>query len=316
MVDLFAELRRTIGVAMAVLTRDPALAAEADVEIAPDMRTGDVVSRVALRAAPRSGWRPLELAHALAARLAKDPDIAEALAAGPGLVTITLRQARWRRWLAVMLAADDRGDDLAGRPSHPAAPTDAGLERARAVLRDMALARIAAARIDVAEMDRDSGDAFRLAMLAQPVGRPLERDMPRWTEQSYANPAFSIRYAHARARSLMKRAPAGSSFAVPTADTAFVEGHRPLLRRLAVFPDRVIDSAASGEPHRLVQYLHDVAGHFHAAWNPGKDQPHLRFINDDDPQSNTGRLAIVRATQLVLVNGLGLLGVSAPDEMR
>jgi arginyl-tRNA synthetase len=93
-------------------------------------------------------------------------------------------------------------------------------------------------------------------------------------------------------------------------------GEVALVRRLAEWP-RIIDAAAEAhEPHRVAYYLHDLASDFHAHWNRGKDDDRLRFVNSSDPRSTCARLALVRAISMVLAAGLGILGVSAPDEMR
>jgi arginyl-tRNA synthetase len=93
-------------------------------------------------------------------------------------------------------------------------------------------------------------------------------------------------------------------------------GELGLIRRLAEYP-RIIESAAEAhEPHRVAFYLHDLASELHAHWNRGKELPQLRFINPSEPDSTLARLALVLGIQLVLASGLGILGVTAPGEMR
>jgi arginyl-tRNA synthetase len=94
------------------------------------------------------------------------------------------------------------------------------------------------------------------------------------------------------------------------------QGEIALVKRLAEYP-RILESAAlAHEPHRLAFYLYDLASEFHAQWNRGKESPHLRFIDEDQPESTKARLALVRAVVLVIAAGLSIMGVSAPDEMR
>jgi arginyl-tRNA synthetase len=62
--------------------------------------------------------------------------------------------------------------------------------------------------------------------------------------------------------------------------------------------------------------LYEIAASLHGFWNKGKDLPQLRFVNATDRKSTWARLALVEAVRSVLADGLGLLGVSAPDEMR
>jgi arginyl-tRNA synthetase len=93
-------------------------------------------------------------------------------------------------------------------------------------------------------------------------------------------------------------------------------GEMAIIRRLAEYPRVLEGAAASHEPHRLAFYLHDLASEFHAHWNRGKELPQLRFIDVSDSAGTLARLALVHATKLVLAAGLGILGVSAPQEMR
>ena len=88
------------------------------------------------------------------------------------------------------------------------------------------------------------------------------------------------------------------------------------MRRIGFFPRLIEQAASAHEPHRIAFYLYDLASDFHALWNRGKDQPHLRFIREDDERMTIARLALVAAAAKVLSTGLGILGVQAPDEMR
>jgi arginyl-tRNA synthetase len=70
------------------------------------------------------------------------------------------------------------------------------------------------------------------------------------------------------------------------------------------------------EPHRIAFYLFDLASEFHAFWSRGNAAPHLRFIIENDTELTIARLALVQGVVSVLASGLGVLGVSAPEEMR
>jgi arginyl-tRNA synthetase len=109
-----------------------------------------------------------------------------------------------------------------------------------------------------------------------------------------------------------------SSRALGEADLARLadEGEVEIARRLAQFPRIVEAAAASHEPHRVAFYLYDLASSFHSLWNKGKDSPQLRFVKQSDEHSTSARLALVHALRSVLASGLGILGVTAPDEMR
>ena len=129
-----------------------------------------------------------------------------------------------------------------------------------------------------------------------------------------------MQYAHARGRSVLRNAgiAAGTPRAALSRDLDRLQdpGEIALVRRLAEYP-RILESAAlAHEPHRLAFYLYDLASEFHAQWNRGKESPHLRFIDEDQPESTKARLALVGAVVLVIAAGLGVMGVSAPEEMR
>ena len=88
-----------------------------------------------------------------------------------------------------------------------------------------------------------------------------------------------------------------------------------LIRMLAQWPRTVVAAAAAHEPHRIAFYLYEVAAAFHGFWAKGKEQPSLRFVNTDAPTLTVARLVLVSAVRQVLLNGLTLLGVSAPEEL-
>ncbi len=164
-------------------------------------------------------------------------------------------------------------------------------------------------------------DAVRFMMLMRKNDAPLDFDFVKVKEQSKDNPVFYVQYAHARCASIFRRPRSrcgggrGGPFGRPVRQ-ADRRGRAVADPASAEFP-RIVEAAAEAhEPHRVAFYLHDLASDFHAHWNRGKDNPDLRFVNRDDPQSTQARLALVRAVMIVLASGLAILGVSAPDEMR
>ncbi|MCX5493591.1 arginine--tRNA ligase [Kaistia dalseonensis] len=167
-------------------------------------------------------------------------------------------------------------------------------------------------------------DAVRFMMLYRKSDAPLDFDFQKVTEQSKDNPVFYVQYGHARAASILRNAANDmptldlSATALANADLSLLsdQGEISLQRRLAEFP-RIIEGASEAhEPHRIAFYLYELAAEFHQQWNRGKDLPQLRFINVEEPELTSARLALVHATKLVLSSGLLVLGVSAPEEMR
>jgi arginyl-tRNA synthetase len=171
-------------------------------------------------------------------------------------------------------------------------------------------------------IDQVGPDVTRFVMLTRKNDAPLDFDFEKVLEQSKDNPVFYVQYAHARAHSVLARA-AGAGFATDDAALAGADlaplgapGERALVRKAAEWPRQVETAAANHEPHRIAFYLNDLAGEFHALQHQGKLEPELRFIREDAPELTRARLALVRATQVVIAAGLGILGVTPVDEMR
>ncbi|HEY7386169.1 MAG TPA: arginine--tRNA ligase [Beijerinckiaceae bacterium] len=173
-------------------------------------------------------------------------------------------------------------------------------------------------------IDEVGRDPVRFMMLFRKNDATLDFDLAKVVEQSKDNPVFYVQYAHARCASLFRQAAeafAGTDWtaeALGDADLALLAdpGEAEILRRLAQFPRVVEGAAASHEPHRIAFFLYDLASSFHSFWNKGKDSPQLRFVNQSDDKLTKARLALVHGLRSVLASGLGLLGVSAPEEMR
>ena len=173
-------------------------------------------------------------------------------------------------------------------------------------------------------VDEVGVDATRFMMLFRKNDAPLEFDLAKVIEQSKDNPVFYVQYAHARAKSVFRQALATisgidlSTESLARADFNLLcdQGEIELIRLAAQFP-RVIEAAAQAhEPHRLAFYLHDLASTLHAQWTRGKDQPQLRFLNEEAPNLTIARLGLIRVLANTLSSGLEILGVGAPEEMR
>jgi arginyl-tRNA synthetase len=165
-------------------------------------------------------------------------------------------------------------------------------------------------------------DVTRFVMLTRKNDAPLDFDYDKVLEQSKDNPAFYVQYAHARANSVLARARetglAADDATLGSADLGVLgaPGELALARKLAEWPRQVEAAAASHEPHRIAFYLYDLASEFHSLQHQGKLDGALRFVREDAPDLSRARLALVRATQIVIATGLGILGVTPMDEMR
>ncbi|MGA0826138.1 MAG: arginine--tRNA ligase [Gemmobacter sp.] len=164
-------------------------------------------------------------------------------------------------------------------------------------------------------VEQVGADVTRFMMLTRKNDVALDFDFDKALEQSKDNPVFYVQYAHARARSVIRKAEAAG---VGAADLSRL-GHPAeiaLARLLGNWPRQVEQAARTNEPHRIVFYLADLAAEFHALWNRGTDDPALRFVQPDDAQATAAKVALVRATAVVISSGLGILGVRPVDEMR
>jgi arginyl-tRNA synthetase len=151
----------------------------------------------------------------------------------------------------------------------------------------------------------------------------MDFDFALVKEQTRDNPVFYVQYAHARARSVFRIAARDlpeldlSRAALDSAEIELLASppELDLIRVLAQWPRTIAAAATAHEPHRVAFYLYEVAAAFHGFWAKGKEDPDLRFVNADQPKLTFARLALVDAVRQVLVNGLTLLGVSAPEEL-
>jgi arginyl-tRNA synthetase len=170
-------------------------------------------------------------------------------------------------------------------------------------------------------VDEVGRDVTRFMMLTRKNDAALDFDFAKVLEQSKDNPVWYVQYAHARVCSVLRRA-AEAGQGVDDARLAGAdlrhlshEAELALVRKLAEWPRQVEIAARGNEPHRVAFYLYEVASEFHALWNRGNEVPDLRFLQDD-PEVSLAKIALVRATGVVISAGLGILGVTPVEEMR
>ncbi len=152
-------------------------------------------------------------------------------------------------------------------------------------------------------------DATRYFYLARKSDQHLDFDLDLAKSQSNDNPVYYIQYAHARVASVLQQW-GGDARTLPAADLSALESavEMQLIQRIIDYPDAIETAARDLAPHVIAFYLKDLAGDFHSYYNG------TRFLVDEEPVM-LARLALAVAVQRVLVNGLALLGVSAPEKM-
>lgn len=159
-------------------------------------------------------------------------------------------------------------------------------------------------------------DAARFLFLTRRSEAQLDFDIEVAKRQTMDNPVFYVQYAHARSCSMARKA-AEAGMPGPYADADLSRLTLPeelaILKRLAVYPEMVLNAALAYEPHRVTTYLQELAAAFHGYFTKYKDTEE-RVISGDRDLSRA-RLAMVAGVRQVVANGLSLLGVSAPERM-
>jgi arginyl-tRNA synthetase len=158
-------------------------------------------------------------------------------------------------------------------------------------------------------IDWTSKDAVRFFLLSRKPDTEYTFDVDLALAKNNDNPVYYVQYAHARICRVFEEW-GGDASRLSGADLApLASSHElALMQRLAEYPDSVASAARELAPHLMVHYLQTLAGDFHAWYNADK------FLVDDDATKHA-RLALADATRITIVNGLALLGVSAPEKM-
>jgi arginyl-tRNA synthetase len=160
-------------------------------------------------------------------------------------------------------------------------------------------------------IDEVGRDAVRYFFLMRKGDSQLVFDVDLARAQSEENPVYYIQMAHARMSGIFRVGEiAPASVSVVGADLSLLSlpEEQELIKALLDYPKMVADAADALEPHRVANYLHDLAGKTHLWY-------HKAHVLNEPEAITKARLVLARASQLVLRNGLSLLGISAPDRM-
>ena len=156
-------------------------------------------------------------------------------------------------------------------------------------------------------------DAARFFYVMRKCEQHMDFDLDLAKSQSNDNPVYYIQYAHARVRSVFRQLQekqlswdqaAGSAALANLSE----EHEQELMISLSRYPEVLETAAINHEPHQLTHYLRELANDFHTYYNA-----HTFLV--EDATVRNARLNLIEATRQVIANGLGLLGVSAPDNM-
>jgi arginyl-tRNA synthetase len=162
-------------------------------------------------------------------------------------------------------------------------------------------------------IDEVGRDATRYFLVARSPSSQLTFDIDLALSQSNDNPVYYIQYAHARICSVLRNLEQqgwqwDAATGLDHLDRLVEEHEKALLSRLDRYPEVVAQAADDCEPHLVANYLRELAGDFHTWYNAHKVLVEDRALRD-------ARIALSMAVRQVIANGLGLLGVSAPEAM-
>ncbi len=161
--------------------------------------------------------------------------------------------------------------------------------------------------------DEVGSDAARFFYVMRKSEQHMDFDLDLARSQSSDNPVYYIQYAHARIHSVMRQL-ADKGFEWDREEGVrslglLVEPHeKSLMVVISRYPEVIESAAREREPHQLAHYLRELAHELHTYYNSHQ------FIVENQPLRN-GRLTLINATRQVILNGLIILGVSAPEEM-
>jgi len=153
-------------------------------------------------------------------------------------------------------------------------------------------------------LDEIGVDAARWHLLSRGHEQAMEIDIDLARERTDKNPVYYVQYAHARIAGILRNADGREASAQPTGELAAEE--RELVKRLAEFPSVVAEATVRRGPHALPTYAIRVADDFHRFYH------HHRVLESDE---EAFRLALCRATAVVIARALDLMGVEAPERM-
>jgi arginyl-tRNA synthetase len=159
-------------------------------------------------------------------------------------------------------------------------------------------------------IDEVGADVVRYFFIMRGMNSHLNFDLDLAKDQSDENPVFYLQYAHARVCNIIKRGEAFDHPLNPQCDLSLLdkEIEHQLIQKLSEFPEIIERAHSSLEPQNVANYLHELAILFHRYYAQEK-------VVTDDKDLTAARLILVEATRIVFLNGLTIMGISAPERM-
>ena len=162
--------------------------------------------------------------------------------------------------------------------------------------------------ITLHEICEDVGvDAMRYFFAMRAPSGHLDFDMDLAKEQSSNNPVYYAQYAHARLASVLEQ---GKDIPLDLSGARLEKSSElNILKHLAAFPDVVVDASEDRAPHKITNYIRELAELIHSLYSE------CRVIDRDNLEVSASRLALCKASKQVMKNALYLIGVNAPNHM-
>lgn len=153
-------------------------------------------------------------------------------------------------------------------------------------------------------------DAVRYYFVKTACDSHMDFDLDLAVSESNENPVYYAQYAHARICSIL-RSSEEQGFKPSLENLHLLSGGKSeeVLKKVGTFPQIVAEAAKHRTPHRIANYIQDLAASFHSFYNAEK------VINPDNQELTEARLALINTVRVTLSNALKLIGVSAPEKM-
>jgi len=153
-------------------------------------------------------------------------------------------------------------------------------------------------------------DAVRYYFVKTACDSHMDFDLDLAVSQSNENPVYYAQYAHARICSIIRSADEqGFKASLDNLNLLTAEKEEDVLKKVGAFPQIVAEAAKHRTPHRVANYIQDLAAAFHSFYNAEK------VLNPDNKELTEARLALINAVRVTLANALRLIGVAAPEKM-
>jgi len=154
-------------------------------------------------------------------------------------------------------------------------------------------------------------DATRYFFAMRSSDTHLDFDMDLAVSKSNENPVYYAQYAHARVCSILRQGEEQNLSYEGELQLSYIQSEKEieLLKKLGEFPAAVSEAALKRMPHRITNYIFDLASALHSFYNAEK------VLDSENEEKSRARLALMKAVQITLQNALSLVGVSAPEKM-